>query len=87
MKDLGLLIWLTQLGISVVAPLAGYTLLAAWLCRRFGWNRWVIVIGIVLGISGAVGGLRDALKSMDKYIQRKSPKKPSTPPVGFCDHD
>lgn len=87
MKDLGLLIWLTQLGISVAAPLVGYTLLSVLICRSFGLGKWVIIVGVLLGISGAVGGLRDALKSMDKYIKRKEPKESTPPPVSFCDHD
>ena len=39
MKDLPLLVWLTQLGLSVAAPLAGFVLLAVWralCCLRFG---------------------------------------------------
>ena len=33
MKDLGLLVWLTQLGLSVAFPLAGFVLLGLWLRR------------------------------------------------------
>ncbi len=87
MQDLGLLIWITQLGISVATPLAGYTLLAVWLTRRFSLGSWVIVVGVLLGISGAIGGLREALKSMDKYISRKKPNKPEPPTVSFPEHD
>ena len=36
MKDLSLLVWLTQLGLSVAVPLAGFILLAVWLRSRFG---------------------------------------------------
>ena len=35
MKELNLLVWLTQLGISVAGPLAGFILLAVWLRQRF----------------------------------------------------
>lgn len=87
MKDLALLVWLTQLGISVAVPLAGYPLLALWLRSRFGWGNWVVWVALVLGVSAAIGGLRDALKSMDKYIRRNHPKDPGPPPVGFSDHD
>lgn len=87
MKDLALLIWLLQLGISVAVPLACYPLLALWLQSRFGLGRWVILVGIALGLVSAIGGLRDALKSMDKYVKRNHPKKPGPPPVSFHDHD
>ena len=34
MKDLTLLVWLTQLGLSVALPLAGFILLALWLRKE-----------------------------------------------------
>ena len=86
MKDLGLLIWVTQLGISVAAPLVGYILIAVWLQHRFELGAWIVVVGAVLGTAGAVRGLKDALKSMDKYIKRKK-KDAAPPPVGFSEHD
>lgn len=87
MKDLGLLIWFTQLGISVCVPLAGYTLLAFWLHRSHGWGTWVIWVGIILGIVSAVGALRDALCSMNRYIKRNAPPPHDPPAVSFSEHD
>lgn len=49
MKDISLLVWLTQLGFSVVSPLAGCVLLAVWLHNRWNWGTWVILAGAVLG--------------------------------------
>lgn len=40
-KDIGMLAWVTQLGLSVAFPLAGFVLLAVWLKNRFGWGNWV----------------------------------------------
>ena len=34
MKNLNLLIWLTQLGLSVAVPLGGFILLGLWLSQR-----------------------------------------------------
>ncbi len=87
MKDLGLLIWFTQLGFSVAVPLAVYPLLAVWLHNSQGWGSWVIWLGVAIGVCSAIGGLRDALKSMDKYIKRNKKDKPAPPPVSFNDHD
>lgn len=87
MKDLGLLIWLTQLGIGVVAPMVGYPLIAVWLRHRFDLGIWVVIVGVIFGITGAIGGLRDALKSMDRYIRRKKKDLPPPPPTGYCNHD
>ena len=42
MKNLNLIVWLTQLGLSTALPLAGFILLAVWLRSRFGWGDWVI---------------------------------------------
>ena len=39
MSDWSMLIWLTQLGLSVVLPLAGMTGLAIWLCGKFQLGR------------------------------------------------
>lgn len=87
MKDLGLLIWLMQLGIGVCVPLAGYVLLAVWLHESCGWGSWVIWIGILLGIGSAVAGLRDALRSMNRYIRRNAPTPHDPPTVSFSEHD
>ena len=40
MKELNMLVWTTQLGISVAAPLAGFTLAGLWLRDRFGLGIW-----------------------------------------------
>lgn len=66
MKHFGLLIWLTQLGLSVAFPLAGFILVAVWLRERFGLGVWVLAVGIVLGFVGAVDGFRTSLKAMER---------------------
>ena len=85
MKNLNMLVWLTQLGISVAFPLAGFILLAVWLRERFDLGAWVLVAGIVLGLAGAVDGLRTSLKAME--IMSKDRKDKDPPPVSFNDHD
>lgn len=83
MKDLNLLIWLTQLGLSVAFPLAGFILLALWLRDSLGWGSWVIWVGVVLGFSCAVTGFRDSLKVMQRMSQDEKKKDP---PVSYNDH-
>lgn len=85
MKDLPLLVWLTQLGLSVAAPLAGFVLLAVWLRNRWGWGDWVIWAGIALGAVLAIDGLRHSLKQMSRLS--KDRKDPQPPPVSFNEHD
>lgn len=61
-----LLAWVTQFGFSVAAPLAGCILLAVWLRGRFVLGGWVVALGVVLGILGAVGGLVSSVRLMDR---------------------
>ncbi len=84
MKNLSLLVWLTQLGLSVALPLGGFVLLAVWLQQRFNWGIWVIVLGLVLGLICAVDGLVFSLKAMRRLTEHRHQEKP---PVSFNDHD
>ena len=84
MKHLNLLVWLTQLGLSVAIPLAGFILLAVWLRDRFSMGSWVIWAGVVLGVICAVDGLRTSLKAMSRLANNKQDQDP--PPVSFNDH-
>lgn len=85
MKDLSLLVWLSQLGLSVALPLGGFVWLGIWLHRSCGWGIWTVWVGIALGISSAISGFRGAVKSME--IMVKDRKKQEPPPVSFNDHD
>jgi len=85
MKDISLLIWLTQLGLSVAIPPAGFILLAVWLRDRFAWGSWVLWAGIILGVVCAVSGLRFSVKTMEQMTGKKREKEP--PPVSFNDHE
>ena len=67
MKDLKLLIWVTQLGLSVAVPPAMFILLALWLRDSCGWGGWVLWVGIVLGAVSAIDGLRTAMGIISTY--------------------
>lgn len=84
MKQFNLLVWLTQLGLSVAVPLAGFILLGVWARNRWGLGNWVIILSVVLGIVCAVDGLRQSLRTMNRMSQGK---KQEDPPVSFNDHD
>ena len=85
MKDFALIVWLTQTGMSVAAPPAGFILLALWLRNTFALGDWVIWVGVILGVVGAVNGLRDSLRALER-LSRKDKKDPP-PPVSFNDHE
>ncbi len=85
MKQLSLLVWLTQLGLSVAVPPLCTIWLAVWLHNSKGWGQWVIWAGIALGIFFAIDGLRVSLKAMELLSKDKKKKEP--PAVSFNDHD
>ncbi len=82
MKDLSLIVWLTQLGLSTALPLAGFVLLALWL-RSVGWGNWVIWAGVIVGFVCAIDGFRTSLKAMSRI----SKDKQEDTPLSFNDHD
>lgn len=83
MKNMNLLIWITQLGISVAVPLGGFILLAVWLRNRFDWGNWVVIAGLVLGVVCAAEGLWSSLRAMKRMAQKDEEEEP---PVSFNDH-
>lgn len=83
MKNLNLIVWLTQLGLSVALPLGGFIWLAVWLRSRFDWGVWVVIAGVLLGVLGAVNGLRTSLQAMERMA---GDQKEDIPPVSFNDH-
>ena len=84
MKDMNLLIWITQLGVSVAVPLGGFILLAVWLRNRLDWGNWVVIVGLVLGIVCAAEGLWSSLRAMKRMARKE---KEEEPPVSFNDHE
>ncbi len=84
MKNLTLIVWLTQLGLSVAIPPAVLILLAAWLRSRFGWGDWILVIAVILGLVCAVEGLVSSLKAMSRL---SADKNEGNIPLSFNDHE
>lgn len=85
MKNVNLLIWLTQLGISVAAPLGGFIWLGTWLRQRFQLGIWVVLVCIFLGLVCAIDGMRVSLKAMERMAKDKNEDEP--PAVSFNDHE
>ncbi len=83
-KDMKLLIWITQLGISVAAPLGGFILLAVWLRDRFSWGNWVVIVGAVLGVVCAAEGLLSSIRAMRRM---QGTKEKEDPGVSFNEHE
>lgn len=85
LKDINLLVWLTQLGISVAAPLVGFLWLGVWLHNDLGWGKWTVIAGLLLGLSGAFSGLRSSLQIIGQMSKEK--KEDIPPPVAFNEHE
>ena len=84
MKNLHLIVWLTQLGLSTAVPLVGFVWLAVWLRDRFNLGLWVIFAGVGLGLISAIDGFVRNLKVLDGLSKDKREKEP---PVSFGEHD
>lgn len=82
MKNLSLLIWLTQLGMTVAIPIGGFVLIAVWLQRQFDLGNWIIFCGIFLGVICAVDGVKTAFRAIKQTTKPKDEDKP----VSFNDH-
>ena len=84
MKDAKLLVWISQLGLSVAAPLGGFVLLSVWLRNTFQLGAWVVIVGVALGVYCAVAGLLGTLKMISRMSGDQKDEKST---VGFNDHD
>lgn len=87
MKDLNMLVWLTQLGMSVAMPLGGFTLLGLWLKNRFDLGVWVVLSGCAVGFIAAIDGLRYSLKAMESMNKFRKKEEEEPPSVSFNDHE
>ncbi len=83
-KVVSYMVWLTQLGLSVAGPLVGFILLGVWLHNSKGWGGWVVIVGIVLGLMGAVGGLYTGFKTLHR-LTAQDEKTGSAP--GYNRHE
>ena len=86
MRDIALLVWLTQLGLSVAVPPVGFILLALWLQSQFQWGNWVLWVAVIVGVICAVDGLRSSLRTLEKLTRKKKKDKTFEVP-SYNDHD
>ena len=82
MKDVSLLVFLSQLGLGVVLPLAGFVLLGVWLQRVFSLGVWIVILFTALGVFFAIQGFITTLRTMDRMA-----KKQEDQPLSYNDHD
>lgn len=84
MKFLKDLVWITQLGFSIVIPLVLFTQGAVWLRDRYDLGVWIVLLGLGLGLYSAFSAARAFARI---YLPKKDPKKEDEPPISFHEHD
>lgn len=85
LKELSMLAWVTQLGLSVAFPLAGFVGGAVWLRQTFNLGIWVVFVGIFLGMYCSITGFVQSMKMLNRMHNKK--KKKEAPSVFFNDHN
>ena len=88
MKELNMLVWITQLGLGVAMPLAGFIWLGIWLKNRFSLGAWFVILFCVIGLITAFDGLKVSLKTMERLEKsKKKTGEKAAKGVSFNDHD
>lgn len=77
------LAWLTQLGLSIIAPPVLCIGGCWWLQARFNLGVWIMVLGIVLGLGASASG---ALQFY-RMVRRQAEKGKKDPPSAFNTHE
>lgn len=88
MKFLSLLMWVGQLGLSMLFPLCFFLILGVRLQARFGLGLWVTVVLGLIGFMTSVSTTRSCIRSLLKEASRASgDDTKAPPPVSFNDHN
>ena len=82
-KLLRSLTWLTQLGLSIIAPPVLCVGGCWWLQNRFSLGGWIMVLGIVLGLGASVSGAMQFYST----VRRQAGKGEKDRPDAFNTHE
>jgi len=85
MKFLSLIVWVAQLGFSVLFPVSSFMLLAFWLRNNYGWGLWIFLPMGVVGLLTSYSSAKSCIRAILKEVERLSDKKP--PSISFNDHE
>ncbi|MEG1993773.1 MAG: AtpZ/AtpI family protein [Oscillospiraceae bacterium] len=66
--------YLTQVGLTIAIPLVLCIFGASWLQQKFDLGGWVVLVGIILGIGGAVSSLAEFIRFANRQANKN--KKP-----------
>ena len=76
------LVWVTQLGFSLLFPLVCFLWLAHWLVSSHGWPAWIWLPAILLGLATGAATFRSFASSWLKQSKRDAQNRPT----GFDKH-
>lgn len=82
-KFLNHLMWISQLGFSILTPLVLCIGIAYWLQNKFNLGAWIMVLGIVLGLGAAAS----AAWSFSRIVSRQAEKKKKDETISFNSHE
>lgn len=83
MKVLRNLTWLTQLGMSIIAPPVLCIGVCFWLQHRFSLGVWIMLLGVVLGLGAA---LSSAFR-FGQMVLNQAEKESAAQPRSYNDHE
>lgn len=84
MKELKLLLWVTQFGLSILVPPCFLLWVAVALRSRYGLGMWIIAVLGILGLMTSFSTAKANLRAMRKDAEEAGSQK--APPVSFNDH-
>lgn len=67
------IVWLTQLGLSIAAPIVLCVLGSVWLRDRFALGGWVVALGVILGVGASFASLWQNLRALDRQAREDDP--------------
>ena len=87
MKQISLLLWVTQFGFSILFPVCFFLVAGTWLQDRFDLGPWILVVCGVIGLLTSVSTTRSCIRAMRKEADAQKKESDQVPPVAFNDHD
>lgn len=83
MKNVSMLVFFSQLGLSVVVPLGGFVALGVWLRRLCNTGVWLVLVMAGIGLLMAVSGFVNTLRTMKRMAEEDDQKTP----LSYNEHD
>ena len=77
------IVWLTQLGFSLVVPPLVLIWLAIWLQQRYSLGSWILIAGILVGLCGSAGTALTFYRTTVHEARKEQKRRPK----GFNSHE